>query len=302
MKSDPTLERPGHLFKRKVKIGAHLYTVFSDDVYLNNIGATFEPDMCTVFKALIKPTFNVLDVGANIGCTALLFGDLAAHVDSFEPSPTTFSILQKNIQSSGLSNITPHNFGLGSRNESLTLTFAPSNRSGAFVSDITQASDGHTIEKIEIKKGDDALLNHSVDFIKIDVEGYEKNVIEGLSTIIEHAQPIVCLELNHWCLNAFQRTSVPDFFDFLLKQFPILYAVHGNTYLDLHNPSERFHVMSRHIIHFEYLSLVGAFKPSQLVEFERTFILAPFTRRLPDRIKKVFSIFENRLRGVLQNL
>jgi FkbM family methyltransferase len=259
------------LQNQKVKIGEKSYTIASDDDYLKHVGSEFEPYTCSLFKSLIEKNYKVFDVGANIGCTTLLFGDLGREVDSFEPSPSTFEILKQNLASSLHSNTRIHNLGLGAKNENLTLTFAPSNRSGGFVSDKTQASKGFTIEEIVIKKGDDLFHSTEVNFIKIDVEGYEKNVIEGLSQTILKNQPIVVLELNHWCLNAFQRISIPDFFDFLANVFPILYAIDGDKYLNLHDESDRYIVMYNHIIHFKYPNIVGAFHHKQLERFADRF-------------------------------
>ena len=70
---------------------------------------------------------------------------------------------------------------------------------------------------------------------------------------------MVLLELNHWCLNAFQRTSVPDFLDQLRATFPILLALDRSTYLDLHDEAESYVVMYRHILHSRYATLVGGF-------------------------------------------
>ena len=72
------------------------------------------------------------------------------------------------------------------------------------------------------------------------------------------------LELNHWCLNAFQRTSIPDFLDLLRSTFPILLAVDGDTYMDLHDEGERYIVMYHHILHMRYPNVVGAFDEDRL--------------------------------------
>lgn len=258
--------------EKSIRIGDFFYNIASDDDYITNIGDTFEPHMCALFKSLVRSDHTVYDVGSNIGCTTILFGNLARHVESFEPSPTTFKILERNVIASSLSNINVHNYGLGSVDESLTLTFSPFNRSGAFVSDLTQASAGHTVESIEIRRGDTFPIDRDPDFIKIDVEGYEKNVIEGLRNVINRSQPIVVLELNHWCLNAFQRVSIPDFFDFLISVFPILYAIDGNRYLSLHDQSERYICMYRHINQSQYPNILGAFSSQQLLSFESHFI------------------------------
>jgi len=291
-------ESSKHLSNERIirtKIGGKNYEIESDDNYLEHIRGEFEPEMVVLFKSLIRPNDTVLDIGANIGCTSILFGNLAEKVYSFEPSPTTYSYLEKNVERAQLERVTPVNVGLGKESGMFELTFSQSDRSGGFVSNLTSASDGHQVEQIKIIKGDDFMAESSVpkvDFIKIDVEGFEKSVIEGLSATIARDQPIVVLELNHWCLNALQRTSVPDFFDFLRSVFPHLYAV-DMSYVrnlndrirrkllpslydvkdakNLHDLNASYHVMNRHILNgFSYPILVGAFDKDQLETFSST--------------------------------
>jgi FkbM family methyltransferase len=257
--------------KAKVNIGGNSYIITSDDDYLKNIGNSFEPHMVKLFRTVASDSEVILDVGANIGCTALLLGGLSKTVYGFEPSPTTFEFLQKNISSSGLSNVFLQNIGLGAESGEYTLTFAPSNRSGGFVSNQTQASVGHTVEKIVIRQMDEVLnsLNISkVDFIKIDVEGFEGHVIRGAKQTLTKYRPTVVLELNHWCLNAFQRTSIPDFFDLLRSTFPILLAVDGMNYLNLHDESDSYVVMYYHILHMRFPNIVAAFDEHRLDKFK----------------------------------
>jgi len=248
----------------RIKIGNETYTIMSDDDYLLHIGHVFEPDMCRLFLSVLEKNHTVLDIGANIGCTSILFGQTAKEVISFEPSPTTFKYLELNINNSGLTNVKLHNVGLGSTDENLTLTFAPNNRSGGFVSNQTQASAGHNVENISIKNGDAYIKDTHVDFMKIDVEGFEMNVLQGLANMIQKNKPIVVAELNHWCLNAFQRISIPDYFDYLLSIFPILYAVDDDKYADLRDAGERYAVMYHHINYSRFPNIVGAFEAGQV--------------------------------------
>lgn len=252
-------------------IGGQNYRMESDDNYLDHIRGAFEPHMVKLFDSLIKPGDTVLDIGANIGCTSILFGSRASKVISFEPSPTTYQFLKKNVSASGLQNITLNNVGLGKSAGSFQLTFAADNRSGGFISNKVQASAGHKVESIDIACGDAFLAAaglHQVDFIKIDVEGFERDVIEGLRETLMRSQPIVTLELNHWCLNVFQRISVPDFLDFLRSVFPYLYAVEIADIRNLHDPDDAYHVMYHHVVGgFKYPNIVGAFHPAQLERF-----------------------------------
>lgn len=264
------------------RIGENRYVIQSDDDYLLHIGDDFEPDMVALFASLIDRDMTIVDVGANIGCTALLFSDLGKTVHAFEPSRTTYQFLSTNLKSNGKGNVEAYNLGLGERDEKFQLSFAPENRSGGFISNKTSATQGHVTEDVEIVSGDRFFSEQNigpVDFIKIDVEGFELDVIAGLKEQIGQHHPVVCLELNHWCLNAFQRISVPDFFDALLDVFPVLLAVDGQTFKDLHNEDDRYNVMYHHIIHFRYPNLVAAFEPAQLETFHQRFTNAELTER-----------------------
>jgi predicted RNA methylase len=81
--------------ERKVIIDNKIYSIISDDDYLDMVGDNFEPSMVRLFKALITKNDVVADVGANIGLTSLLFSSLASMVFAFEPSPSTYNILKQ---------------------------------------------------------------------------------------------------------------------------------------------------------------------------------------------------------------
>ena len=149
-----------------LKIGSKKYQIISDDDYLPQMRSglkaslvnlmktlmkrnDFEPKMVKLFRTLVKEEDVVIDVGANIGCTSILFGELAEQVISFEPSPTTFNLLQQNIKQSGLENITLLNSALGSNTGVSEITYSESNRSGGFISNKTTIHTGHITEKIE---------------------------------------------------------------------------------------------------------------------------------------------------------
>jgi len=257
-----------------IDIAGIKYVLTSDDDYLNHITNGFEPEMVKLFRAIASDSDIILDIGANIGCTALLFSELSKIVYAFEPSPSTFAFLKQNISRSGKKNIISENIGIGFKPGEYTLTFAPSNRSGGFVSDQTQASTGHTVEKIIIRQLDEVVnsLNlQQIDFIKIDVEGFEGQVLRGARETLVSNKPVVVLELNHWCLNAFQRTSIPDFFDLLRSIFPILLAVDGSSYMDLHDESESYTVMYHHILNMHFPNIIGGFEEAGLREFRNLY-------------------------------
>lgn len=250
------------------RIGNRSYRLVSDDDYLGRVEGIFEPEMSSLFSQLIRPGDIVLDVGANIGCTSILFSGLARKIYSFEPSPSTYGFLQRNLLAAGADNVSAFNCGLGSRSAAETLTFASNNRSGGFVSNKLHIENGHNTEEINIVDGDSFLLTKNVDhvdFIKIDVEGFELEVLAGLKSILSNGRPVVVLEMNHWCLNAFQRITIPDFIDTLLDYFPILYAVNGDELLNMHDADQRYVVTIEHITQgMKFQNLIGCYDQSRI--------------------------------------
>ena len=254
----------------RVNIAGKDRTIVSDDDYLKHIKRGFEPEMVALYRSLLKRGDVVLDVGANIGCTAIVFSELAQMVHAFEPSRTTCNFLRRNIAGAGLTNVAIHDVGLGAVSGEFPLTFNPSNRSGGFVSNQLRAGAGHVIETISLRTADEmvkALNIPKVDFIKIDVEGFERDVLMGAKGLIAAHRPVVVLELNHWCLNAFQRISIPDFFDLLRSLFPVVLAVDGESFMNLHDESESYTVMYQHILHMKFPNVVAAFDAAALDRF-----------------------------------
>lgn len=261
----------------EIVIGDRLYAVTSGDDYPKVYHQAFEPEMVRLYQAVAARSKTILDIGANIGLTTLLFAELAESVHAFEPSAMSYDHMVANLERARCDNVAPHRFGLGDADFETTLTYAPSNRSGGFVSNLTQVGAGHEVESISIRTLDGVVHEHeitSIDFIKIDVEGFESHVLRGGQETLKAHRPRVVMELNHWTLNAFQRTSVPDFFDFLTSVFPVLFAIDGSSYLDLHDQDQRYRVMHDHIVHWRYPNLLGAFGPEGLAGFHKDFSTA----------------------------
>lgn len=203
---------------------------------------------------------TVVDVGANVGVTSLLFSQLATKTYSFEPSPSTFRFLWENLQTSGVNNVEAINLGLGpGRAEQKTLTFSPNFRAGAFVSDKILPGRGHKSEAISMVSGDKFFGNIPIDFVKIDVEGFELEVLKGLKLTLERDRPIVFLEMNHWCLNVLRGIALPSFLDDITAMFPHCWAVNGEEVVYLHDTDSLYSVMYRHVVHGQFPNLLCSY-------------------------------------------
>ncbi|RZZ89460.1 FkbM family methyltransferase [Pseudoxanthomonas winnipegensis] len=248
---------------KNIRIANSTYAVSSDDNYLDAMGDEFEPHMVELFRILVGPNDVVADIGANIGLTALLFSGMAKQTYAFEPSPSTHSLLAENLARNRVSNVKSFNCGLGQKQERLTITFAANNRSGGYVSDKIRPEEGHITEQITIDTLDDFFVDRqpTPTFLKIDVEGFEMNVISGAETFLATNKPIVVMEMNHFCLDVLQRVTLPDFLDFMRGVFPYLYAVdHDNrTVANLHHPESAYSVMHDHVVKQRFPNIVGGF-------------------------------------------
>ncbi len=249
--------------KREIRVGAQSYVFESDDNYFARVPDTFEPHMVRLFRALVQPKMVVADVGANIGMTAVLFSQLCRSVYAFEPGLSTYDFLSRNIASAARTNVETVNIGLGDHACDLTLTFAETNRSGGFVSSSIRPEAGHCTEVIRIETLDGFFSGDRPrpDFIKIDVEGFEPNVIRGGQRLLAEHKPVVVLEMNHFCLNVLQRVTLPDFMDLLRATFPVVIAVDSDNQRmgNLHEPDAAYAVMHAHVTKFRYPNVVCGF-------------------------------------------
>jgi FkbM family methyltransferase len=141
---------------------------------------------------------NVVDVGGNLGYYALLearmVGD-AGRVIAIEPVTANFAQLSKNVYANGYRNILLHNVAVGAVNGTATMY-------------IGKKSNWHALYPVPWKTREitvavstlDAVLAqhnlHSVDLIRMDLEGYEVEVIHGMVETIENYSPRLLVELH----------------------------------------------------------------------------------------------------------
>lgn len=152
-----------------------------------------------ISKILIRySNVTTIDIGANIGNHTLLFSKLSDRVYSFEPVPEIFNILKKNIDQNNIKNVICINSGLS--NESIDSTICVQTNGNIGQSSLEYDFTDGIREKIHLEKGDDTLSQlgiDRIDFIKIDVEGHEKKVIEGIKESLLKFRPIVYMEWEH---------------------------------------------------------------------------------------------------------
>lgn len=143
---------------------------------------------------LIDPSKIFVDVGAHVGTYSLAFAKKCAGVHSFECFPRTFNFLCANIALQDFDNkITPHRTALGNRTGEVTYTVrAPLDGGGNSCLDLKNPA----YEKVTLPITTlDSFNLSNIGIIKIDVEGFEKDVLEGaVETLARSGKPKILFE------------------------------------------------------------------------------------------------------------
>lgn len=145
----------------------------------------------------LKSDSVVIDAGANIGLFSVMAGTLCpkGKVYAFEPGSVAFAALKKNI--STYSNIEAINYGLGDAHGEAKLVVG----GGTASNFIPKANYPYkNAEKIKIDSIDNFVsINNfkAVDFIKIDTEGYEEEIIRGAKETIKKFSPVISISAYH---------------------------------------------------------------------------------------------------------
>ncbi len=135
-----------------------------------------------IFEALIRPGDRVVDVGANLGVFTLLASRSAGpggEVFALEPEPSLADLLEENVEGARAANVRVLRLAAGAARGRATLACSPVN-SGDNRLDPGFAAPGVEVEVAPL----DELVGGEVDFVKIDVQGREADVLAGMRGLL----------------------------------------------------------------------------------------------------------------------
>ena len=149
-------------------------------------------------KRLIRCPDVILDIGANIGQNTVYYSDLATKVHAYEPVPQFFDVLSMNVAANSCSSVVLHQVGIGDTTHMSRLKIMKKNIGHSrILADREKESDQEiTIETIAL---DDDPIVGNIDFIKMDIEGYEVYALRGMQSLLAAHRPILqieCMESN----------------------------------------------------------------------------------------------------------
>jgi FkbM family methyltransferase len=153
----------------------------------------YEAGTLHVVRGILRPGDAFVDVGANIGLISLVGAvavGAAGHVHAFEPLPSTFAILQRNIALNAARNVHAYPLALGSSDERRPMYQSePWNRGAASLVVPNSATPAAmvrvaTLDGFLAEKG-----IRNVRALKVDVEGWEAEVLIGAKRLLGSREP-----------------------------------------------------------------------------------------------------------------
>ena len=158
---------------------------------------------------VVNKKLESIDVGVYRGVYSYKMSKMSSHVHSFEPNPLIYPYLEKNLKKI-ISNVTLYNVALSDKSEVVDLkvpkrfkVLIKKNYEEAYKLGLATIHKENSLEKnqfslfkVKAEKLDNIMQNRKIGFMKIDVEGHEKNVLIGAEMIIKKNKPNLLVEIE----------------------------------------------------------------------------------------------------------
>lgn len=186
----------------------------------------YEQATVDLFRSLIKNDWIVFDCGAKTGFFTLLFAELCetGQIHSFEPT-STFDMLVSNINAHNLKNVKPNKLALGEKTGSIEdnifrIWGQPAER---MVYDFITIDDYCKMNNIE-----------RLDFMKVDVDSYDFELLKGSVNTLKTLKPMVMVELNY-ALNI-RNSTEQEVIDWMTSMdYSLTYVTNDQNHTFVHN-------------------------------------------------------------------
>ncbi len=185
---------------RRMKGGYRMALLPSSDVFERDlyIRRTYEAGTLAFMDRVLRPGDTMVDVGANLGLMTLHASKLVGAqgtVIALEPHPRLFTRLRENLSLNACRNVRAVDMAAGQRGGESTIYDVPSVNIGR-ASLIRPSAEYVAVAEVKVAPLDDILAGvGEIRFIKIDVEGFEAEVIKGAGKTLSKL-PIVCMEVS----------------------------------------------------------------------------------------------------------
>jgi FkbM family methyltransferase len=216
--------------------------VFGDpeDVYFSNTlkdRAILEDSTLAICVERTRHDDIIFDVGANLGIMTVALANIAqqGQIYAVEPSPHNVESLRQTIAHNHLANVTILPIALGAKEQRVAFRQMRGFGAGSFAID-PKVKDPAIPDTDLLEVNCDALDNvvraltlERLDGIKLDVEGFELEVLKGAQKTLARFKPWCVVEFNSWVLMRFHRVLPQDALDAIYSAFKKVYRIDRMT-------------------------------------------------------------------------
>jgi len=181
----------------------------------------YEPGEQKLYRAIIRPGDTCVELGANLGVFAVLFGHLVGatgKVYSFEPSPKNAALLRRNLALNGLTNVEVIEKAASNRAETVTLHLSRENcgDNRIYPSELA-SSGGVAVEAVSLDEVF-ATKPAGIDLLKMDIQGAELKALQGMEKLFRDNR-IARILMEFWPYGLVRCGSEPGEVLMLLRRF-----------------------------------------------------------------------------------
>ncbi|MFC7473177.1 FkbM family methyltransferase [Dankookia sp. GCM10030260] len=189
--------------------------------------------LAAVAAAILPADGVVLDVGANIGLSALALAPLLpqGRILACEPSPRTVAALRRTLALNGLeARVAVEAVAVGAAAGEAAFHAAEHSAGAHLLDPGTLGGAALPQVTVPVETVDALVARHGLarlDLIKIDVEGFETEVLDGARATLARFRPLVFAEFNAWTLQCNRSANPRAVLEDWLSRFPIAHALRG---------------------------------------------------------------------------
>lgn len=205
----------------------------TDSFFIKTLqGRIYQGAHVDYLRRLVPNARNIIDIGANIGQSAVEYSKFSQVTHAFEPSPSSFAHLTETINLNDCKNVRLYNCAVGETTQEMRITHRRNNTGSNHL--LAPNRNVKNSKIIQVNRLDDYNFT-DVDIIKIDVEGFEMSVLLGAEQTIQHNRPVIQTEVieRHLCRNATTAQDIQNWFTARNYQRTLCTGeiIQGNTFI-----------------------------------------------------------------------
>lgn len=225
-----------NFFNRNFEYSLFFQEYFKTVRNINNNIKHFEHSEYTAFfnatLEMVPKNKIIIDVGANSGLFCIPMCLYGYYSIAFEPVSSNLKCLEMGIESNNLNNLKLSSYALSNENKSMEIYVPNSQDNSSLIKEVSTSNlsdKSFTIENINSIRLDDYISDNninikSIGLVKIDVQGYELNVIEGMINVLSESDDLVLIiewDIHHSGHDSLQKMSdILNNFNFKEIEYP----------------------------------------------------------------------------------